>query len=307
MRESSASPLVWCYVLIGLLLPFAAWPGASSATEPAAGSNLPVGDELCLQAEVAGGEGTVCARRDRFGLVWDLSVTDTEDDGRDVSGSIALALADARDPVATLRNDLGAGATTHASGSFHPRFGRAIGDLALTVCLDIRFFPDRCHTSSAAVPQLASRATPEQAARLEELVFEMPLDEFVATWADGDRSGVDADFDWSSDGCSAGPVAPAFEDFLDLACLRHDFAYRNLGQLGYDPTDAARQRADEQLANDARTVGRGDVSEGLTWALQRFAAPVFFGDELSDVWGVPEFLASWLRSDPSDGPTNGGG
>lgn len=285
---------------LGALLLLAAWPAASvGRSEPDPPPHI--GQEVCLSAEAPGGESTVCAHRDRFGVEWDLSVIDTEDDGRDVSASIALDVTGARDPVASLDNDLGAGASAQRSGSFHPRFGSAIGALDLTVCVDIRFFPDRCHTSSAAIPQLASRATPEQAARLEELVFEYPLDAFVATWAEGDRSGVDTDFDWQSDGCSAGPVAPAFEGFLDHACLRHDFAYRNLGQSFLGPTDSMRLRVDEQLATDARALGREDLAEGLTWSLQRFAAPVFYGDELAEVWGVPAFLASWLRTPPIDG------
>ena len=282
------------------LLLLAAWP-ASAAGESASDRPPHIGAEICLTAEVEGGESAVCAHRDRFGLAWELSVTDTEDDGRDVSAAIALDVTGARDPVASLDNDLGPGASSEVSGSFHPRFGSAIGDLDLTVCVDIRFFPDRCHTSSAPVPQLESQATPEQAARLEQLVFDYPLEAFVATWADGDRRGVDVDFDWESDGCSAGPVAPAFEGFLDQACLRHDFAYRNYGQSFLVPTDQMRLRVDEQLAADARTLGRDDLADGLTWSLQRFAAPVFFGDELADVWGVPAFLASWLRTAPRDG------
>ena len=279
------------------------WSGAvASSSAPAAISEPPIlaGDEACVTAEIPEGSATVCAHRDRFEVDWDLTVSDTEDDGRDVSATIALDVADARDPVATLTNDLGARTTASSSGTFSPRFGSAIGNLDLTICVDIRFLPDRCHTESVTIPQLPGRASPEQAARLEELVFDLPLETFVETWDEGIRSGVDADFDWTSDGCSAGPVAPVFEDFLDQACLRHDFAYRNYGQLGLDPSDDIRRRVDEQLATDAATLGRDDLSEGLAWALQRFGAPVFFGQELADVWGVPSYIASWLRTASPD-------
>ena len=298
---------VMALVLLSATVSLTGWSGAAASSLVPAALEEPgplVGDEACVLAEIPEGSATVCAHRDRFEVDWDLTVSDTEDDGRDVSASIALDLADARDLVATLTNDLGAGTAAHASGTFSPRFGSAIGNLDLTICVDIRFLPDRCRTESVSVPQLPGRASPEQAARLEELVFDLPLETFVQTRVEEDRSGVDADFDWTSDGCSAGPVAPVFGEFLDQACLRHDFAYRNYGQLGFDPSDDIRRRVDEQLAADAATLGREDLSEGLTWALQRFAAPVFFGQELADVWGVPSYIASWLRTAPRDALTD---
>ena len=259
-----------------------------------------LGDVACISAEIPEGTATVCANRDRFGVDWELSVIDTLDDGRGTHASIALDVVDASDPTAALRNDLGPDTTTRSSGSFRPRFGSAIGNIDLAVCVDIRFLPDRCHTVTESVPQIASKASSEHAARLDELVFEMPLHTFVETSRSGDRTGVDQDFDWSSDGCSGGPVAPVFAEILDQACLRHDFAYRNFGQLGYHASDDIRRRVDEQLAVDAETLGQGNLASGLAWGLQRFAAPVFFGDELQDVWGVPRFLASWLRTAPND-------
>ena len=290
-------------LLLSSIASLTAWSSAAASSSASDVIEEPaslVGDEVCTTAEIPEGAATVCAHRDRFGVMWDLAVDDTKDDGRDVFASIALDVADVRDPVATLTNDLGPGTTARSSGTFSPRFGSSIGNLDLTICVDIRFLPDRCHTESAAIPQLPGRASAEQAARLEELIFDLPLEAFVETWGESDRIGVDAEFDWSSDGCSAGPVAPVFEEFLDEACLRHDFAYRNYGQLGLDPTDDTRRRVDEQLAADAATLGREDLSEGLTWALQRFAAPVYFGQELADVWGVPSYLASWLQTAPRD-------
>jgi hypothetical protein len=51
------------------------------------------------------------------------------------------------------------------------------------------------------------------------------------------------------------------------------------------------------LAADVEALGRADVAQALLWAVQRFAAPVYFGEELADVWGVPSFIATWLRTD----------
>ena len=88
-----------------------------------------------------------------------------------------------------------------------------------------------------------------------------------------------------------------FDDALGSACLRHDFAYRNYGQLALDPTDEIRSRVDDQLAADATTMGQGRLASGLRDALRRFAAPVFHGDDLATLWGVPGFLAERLRTE----------
>ena len=76
------------------------------------------------------------------------------------------------------------------------------------------------------------------------------------------------------------------------ACLRHDFAYRNFGQLFLDPTDDVRRRVDEQLAMDVTDLGQGSLAGGLRDTLRRFGAPVFFGDDLVALWDVPDFIVS---------------
>ena len=253
-----------------------------------------------MSAGVSGAEGRVCARRDRFGASWTAWLEDSEDDGRPATATIGLEVADARDPDATLRNELGGGTATSSHGSFHPRAGSALGDLSITTCVDVPFRPDRCQTASVELPQLIGRASEAQAARLESLVFEQSLEDFVATRDQERHVGVDADFDWSSDGCSAGPLVMLLKD-LEGACQRHDFAYRNFGQLFYDPTDSMRRRVDEQLAADADALGRADLAPALLDGLQRFAAPVFYGEQLASIWGVPRSLADWLRTEPARG------
>ncbi|MEY4339280.1 MAG: hypothetical protein RLZ14_1130 [Actinomycetota bacterium] len=58
-------------------------------------------------------------------------------------------------------------------------------------------------------------------------VFGLPLLDFLAH-----RPGGDPWFDWSTDGCSAAMLGSSghSHDFRD-ACVRHDFAYRNLKLL----------------------------------------------------------------------------
>ena len=96
----------------------------------------------------------------------------------------------------------------------------------------------------------------------------------------------------SSDGCSAGPFRELLEERLRDACLRHDFAYRNFGQLFLDPTDDVRRRVDEQLAADVTDLGQGSLAGGLRDTLRRFGGPVFFGDDLAALWDVPDFIVS---------------
>jgi len=186
----------------------------SSTTSPAPPSPPPaahIGAPVCVSAQVPGALGKACARRDRFGARWTLEATDTQADDRPVKATIRLEVTDARDETATLEHDLGVGDTVSRDGSFSPRIGSALGDISVTTCVVVRFRPDRCETTSATLPQIASRATPAQAARLERLVFVEPLERFMAIWEQEEHPGIDADFDWDSNGCSAGPLAGLFD------------------------------------------------------------------------------------------------
>lgn len=269
-------------------------PAAAAAQPPL------LGEEVCVTAAVEGAIGEVCAQRSGFGAVWAVELTDTADDGRPVKATVSLEVAEASDPSALVGGGDGAGDTVRASGDLRPRVGAALGDLTIETCVVIRFLPDRCRSASAPLLQLSSSATPTQLDRLEELVFEVPLEGFVEVRHAAERSGVEATFDWSSDGCSAGPFRELFDERLDAACLRHDFAYRNYGQLALDPTDEVRRRVDEQLAADAAAVGQGALAGGLRDTLRRFGAPVFYGDDLARLWGVPDFLIERLLPDDED-------
>lgn len=265
---------------------------ANAEAEAGAEAEASIGDEVCVTSAVEGAAGEVCARRDRFGAVWTTELTDTADDGRRVEARISLDVAEAPDESGTVENDRGEGLTVRSSGRFSPRAGAALGDVSLETCVIVRFGPDRCRTESATLPQLSAQGTPSQRQRLEELAFEMPLGEFVAERTRAGHSGIDASFDWSSDGCSAGPFRELLEERLKDACLRHDFAYRNFGQLFLDPTDDVRRRVDEQLAADVTDLGQGSLAGGIRDTLRRFGAPVFFGVDLAALWEVPDFIVS---------------
>lgn len=270
-------------------------PAGAGAPRPSASpSAWHVGDEVCLSAEVDGGSAQACARRHRFGADWTLEASDTGDDGRPVRVTIGLDVVDGPDQSAVLRNDLGGGITTSSSGAFRPRVGRSLDDVTVEVCVVVRFGRDRCATHSATLPQLTGRATPAQRARLEQLLFELPLTEFMAVREQEGRSGVDRAFDWETDGCSGGPLTPVLDARLGAACVRHDFGYRNFGQLAYEPTDDLRRRVDEQLAVDAAVLGQAGLASGLADSLQRFAAPVFYGTDLVEVWPVPAIVIDLL-------------
>jgi hypothetical protein len=293
--QSVTTALLWLILAVS-------WSpvSATSASEPSGQPLMLTGEEVCVSAEVDGAVGEVCARRDRFGALWATELTDTADDGRHVVAKVSLDVVEAPDETATVENRDGVGVTVGSSGRFSPRVGAALEDISVQTCVVVRFGRDRCQTASAALPQLATQASSSQRRRLEELVFEMPLGEFVAERAMVEHSGLDASFDWSSDGCSAGPFRELFDERLEAACIRHDFAYRNFGQLFLDPTDDVRRRVDEQLAADAADLGQGRLAGGLRDTLRRFGAPVFFGDDLEDLWDVPDLVVSLLGLDDDE-------
>ncbi|MGD8486390.1 MAG: phospholipase A2, partial [Chloroflexota bacterium] len=268
--------IVWpLTLLLGAMLTAAGAAEPTPDREPAH-----VGDEVCVSAVVEGAVGEVCARRERFGANWAVALTDTEDDDRSVRATVRLDVGDAPDESEAVENDDGVGRSVRAGGRFSPRVGTSLGDITVETCAVGRLVPDRCQTASAPLPQLRSRATPAQRERLEELVFEMPLEQFEEVRRTDERAAVDAGFDWTSDGCSAGPLRGLFDQRLGAACLRHDFAYRNFGQSFLDPTDQVRLRIEDQLAADAMAVGQGRLADGLRESLRRFGGPVFFGDDL---------------------------
>ncbi len=279
-------------------------PEASSTAPTSPPPAAHIGAPVCVSARVTGALGKACARRDRFGARWTLQATDTQADDRTVKATIRLEVFDARDETATLEHDLGVGDTASTNGSFSPRIGSALGDISITTCVVERFRPDRCETTSATLPQLAGRASPAQSARLESLVFDEPLESFMAIWEQEEHRGIDADFDWDSNGCSAGRLAGLFDERLGPACIRHDFAYRNYGHLLYVPTDSMHRRVNEQLAADAIALGYADLAPGLRQTLQRFGAPAFFGRDMATAWSVPTFLVPFLSTDETGDSPN---
>ena len=256
----------------------------------------PRGLEACVAATVEGAEARLCAERDGFGAEWSVELTDTADDGLPVKAGVTLSVVDAPDESVNVGSDRDR-STVVANGRFTPRIGVGLEAIILEVCVVIRLFPDRCGERSVELPQLEALATEAQRARLEELVFEMPLEQFIDVRSAGQRDAVDATFDWSSDGCSAGPARTLFDEDLRPACIRHDFAYRNFGQLGLDATDEVRGRVDDQLVADISALGREQLGLGFGETLQRFGGPVFHDGDLAALWGVPDFIAERLEGD----------
>jgi hypothetical protein len=275
------------FVGLAMLMALLVVPAAASGSDD---EETLLGDEVCVAAEVEGATGELCARRDGFQAVWTLELVDTSQDGDGVKATASLRVGQAPDETATITIDAD-GASALVNGRFSPRFGTGLERVALEVCVDVRFGRDDCQVALAPLPQLPTQATAEQRERLETLVFELPLEAFMAEWDRVGREGVDATFDWSSDGCSAGLLRDAIDERLEPPCIRHDFAYRNFGQAALVPTDEVRLRADDQLAQDISAVGQGRLASGFRETLQRFGGPVFFGDELAGLWGVPDFVS----------------
>jgi hypothetical protein len=276
---------------------FDRWLASVRGSTPASTSDPDhLGNEVCVTSEVAGASGRVCARRDGFGAAWEVELEDTHHDDGSVEATISLDVAEAPDETAMVSNDED-GSTVLASGHFRPRVGTGLGDIEIETCVAVRFAPHRCRTESAALPQLSPSATPAQRARLESLVFELPLEAFTEEWAKGERAGVDNEFDWSSNGCSAGSFRELFDDRLQPASVRHDSAYRNFGHLGLETTDEVRRRVDEQLTTDISALGQEGLASGFGETLQRFGGPAFHDGDLAALWGVPDFIVTRLGSD----------
>lgn len=262
---------------------------------PAAVRAQALGDEVCVSSSVEGADGQVCARRSGFGIDWTARLEDTADDGRPVSAELTLGVDAGLNPSARIRTDADE-PVVGERGRLAPRTGTSIRSLSLKTCVDVRFAPDPCRTESVALPQPEPVASPAQQERLDELIFDLPLDAFIEAWSAPEREGVDATFDWTSDGCSAGPFRELFDEDLQLACIRHDFAYRNLGQNGLAASDEVRARVDAQLAADIESLGQGGLASRFEGTLRQFGGPVFHGEDLGTLWGVPDVILRRIRT-----------
>lgn len=112
------------------------------------------------------------------------------------------------------------------------------------------------------------------AAVVAQLVFGTDLDGFVSSR--GAMRRRHPHLDWTTDGCSAPVVGSSGRSFnFRSACIRHDFAYRNLARLGL--LDApTRARVDEVFRLDLMsTCSRkptGSRIRCLAWSEVFFAA-----------------------------------
>jgi len=64
------------------------------------------------------------------------------------------------------------------------------------------------------------------------------------------------------------------------------------------------RRADEQLAEDAITLGYANLAPSLRQTLQRFGAPAFFGSDMATAWSVPTLLIPFLSTDETEAATD---
>lgn len=100
-----------------------------------------------------------------------------------------------------------------------------------------------------------SQAGFDRVTQTDQLVFGVSMGAFLSARA-ADYGGTA--LDWSSDGCSVGPVSeparsqPRGYDFRG-ACWRHDFGYRNYKRQSR-LTEAARQRIDDRFHRDMYDV-----------------------------------------------------
>lgn len=103
-------------------------------------------------------------------------------------------------------------------------------------------------TVGAVLPAGAAWATTDKAALLA--AWTQPTATSTNAWNTARRERARwADFDWSTDYCSASPDRPLGFDF-SLACWHHDFGYRNYKDLGRFRENKA--RVDDTFYADLR-------------------------------------------------------
>jgi Prokaryotic phospholipase A2/Bacterial TSP3 repeat len=237
-----------------------------NSTPGGGGVEPPVAPEIECSLRLAGAGTLDCsAQRDRWGVLTSMTLTDTNAADGDcvyvevkvqVTGGVQSPDADVRYP------DVCDGGTTTIDPRVQPQivFGQSLGHAITHVEFKLcegRFLKDPCRqTGRMVLPQYPPGATPEELARVAELML-MPLDEFLAIKAIGPSP-----YNWSDDGCSMKqiPHLPGPADFFNAlfrtACLRHDFGYRQYG--GSDvtngrwmlATDAMRRFVDDNFYVD---------------------------------------------------------
>ncbi len=112
--------------------------------------------------------------------------------------------------------------------------------------------------SALALLLSACDATPtaqQQLSDLDHLVNGISYDSFASLHQDPAASGY-AYMDWSTDGCSAGPLGGSPYHF-DEACFRHDFSWRNLKRISAQSghqlfTERNKYVADQRFLNDMK-------------------------------------------------------
>jgi hypothetical protein len=117
---------------------------------------------------------------------------------------------------------------------------------ALSLLAAISVVLSACDTAVPATTQLTD---------LDRLVNVISYEQFESLHQHPESSGY-AYMDWSTDGCSAGPLGGSPYHF-DEACFRHDFSWRNLKRItklsGHELfTERNKYVADQRFLNDMK-------------------------------------------------------
>ena len=141
------------------------------------------------------------------------------------------------------------------------------------------------------LPLLASPAQAATRQQLEDrakaLIFTMPLSKFIKQRNAGLKNDA-SPYNWDADGCSA-PSGTPYKEFFRKPCLRHDFAFRNLGNgvkrtpsLALDSTESAKNASDAQLLDDMNNRCEhqaSDVSNCRQWAAKYVTVLALYGSK----------------------------
>lgn len=221
--------------------------GGGGGEEPPA----PAPPVTCSVSLKGAGRADCLARRDRWGAVVTVAVTDTQSDGNCVYVEVKLVVSGGPDGDERLQPPVCAqlGPITIEERVVPPsQFGLSVGygitHVQFKICEE-RLLKDPCaKTGKLSLPQHARGASAEQLDAVDQIML-MPMAQFLAL-----KEQEPLPYDWTDDGCSAPFFSVVYNIAFRAACQRHDFGYRNYGKRWMDATDSRREFIDDNFFHD---------------------------------------------------------
>lgn len=217
---------------------------------------------------VSGGSMSVSMQRDRWGVIFKVTIKDTAADGDCIYAEVKVIVDDGTDPDAKVGSVCGKGKVdTFTKRIAGPKLGKAITGVEAKVCRSVMLVDPCAKVVGKTLPQHTRRGSDARIADMNKIET-MSMADFLAK-----KKAHPAPYDWSDDGCSTPGLdaawAPWRSRFVN-ACKRHDWGYYNFGQAKtsglttwFDATDARRRSIDDRFLSDMRTICKDHLDWGL--------------------------------------------